>query len=297
MVEWLKHRTSNTKVTVCCVLNACLLNHDVGNFLPVGFICLPDAETAAILWYDFGLQSYKNSAISGTITVFAARARQTIACVRGRKRTDICSFINDNDVDILLLTETWLRSAGDEAKCADLSPPGYSVHSFPRDRLRGPVRGGGIAIIVNNSLKHQVLSCSFSDLDHPSFEAAYIILNINRQRLNLFCAQHMVVREKIIDIMCRNHQAFSAYVDGDIGDYLAHNTIRPRSWGSDAEIFAAATLLQTTIVVYTATSKYSRTWLPHPPLFPINGVDRSEENIYLRNVCGHFERVVSTKVV
>ncbi|KAL8568596.1 hypothetical protein ACOMHN_006257 [Nucella lapillus] len=172
---------------LCCVLNACLLNHDVGNFLPVGFICLPDAETAAILWYDFGLQSYKNFAISGTITVFAARARQTIACVRGRKRTDICSFINDNDIDILLLTETWLRSAGDEAKCAGLSPPGYSVHSFPRDRLRGPVRGGGIAIIVNNSLKHQVLSCSFSDLDHPSFEAAYIILNINRQRLNLFC--------------------------------------------------------------------------------------------------------------
>ncbi|KAL8559928.1 hypothetical protein ACOMHN_016974 [Nucella lapillus] len=99
--------------------------------------------------------------------------------------TDICSFINDNDVDIQ--EDGWLRSAGDEAKCADLSPPGYSVHSFPRDRLRGPVRGGGIAIIVNNSLKHQVLSCSFSDLDHPSFEAAYIILNINRQRLNLFC--------------------------------------------------------------------------------------------------------------
>ena len=110
-------------------------------------------------------------------------------------------------------------------------------------------------------------------------------------------AQHMVVREKIIDIMCRNHQAFSAYVDGDVGDYLAHNTLRPRSWGSDVEIFAAATLLQTTIVVYTATSECSRRWLPHPPLFPINGVDRSEENIYLRNVCGHFERVVSTKVV
>ena len=110
-------------------------------------------------------------------------------------------------------------------------------------------------------------------------------------------AQHIVVREKIIDIMCRNHQAFSAYVDGDVGDYLAHNTLRSRSWGSDVEIFAAATLLQTTIVVYTATSECSRRWLPHPPLFPINGVDRSEENIYLRNVCGHFERVVSTKVV
>ena len=32
----------------------------------------------------------------------------------------------------MFLTETWLRPSGDEAKCADLTPPGYSVHSFPR---------------------------------------------------------------------------------------------------------------------------------------------------------------------
>ena len=49
-----------------------------------------------------------------------------------RKKTEICNFITDNDVDIMFLTETWLRPSGDEAKCADLAPPGYSVHSFPR---------------------------------------------------------------------------------------------------------------------------------------------------------------------
>ena len=32
----------------------------------------------------------------------------------------------------MLLTETWLRPAGDEAKIADLAPPEYSVLSFPR---------------------------------------------------------------------------------------------------------------------------------------------------------------------
>ena len=32
----------------------------------------------------------------------------------------------------MLLTETWLRPAGDEAKIADLAPPGYSVLSFAR---------------------------------------------------------------------------------------------------------------------------------------------------------------------
>ena len=32
----------------------------------------------------------------------------------------------------MLLMETWMRPAGDEAKIADMAPPGYSVLSFPR---------------------------------------------------------------------------------------------------------------------------------------------------------------------
>ena len=35
----------------------------------------------------------------------------------------------------MLLTETWLRPAGDEAKIADLAPPEYSVLSFPRSAV------------------------------------------------------------------------------------------------------------------------------------------------------------------
>ena len=49
-----------------------------------------------------------------------------------RRRSDISTFIEDNNIDIMLLTETWLRPAGDEAKIADLAPPEYSVLSFPR---------------------------------------------------------------------------------------------------------------------------------------------------------------------
>ena len=49
-----------------------------------------------------------------------------------RRTSDISTFIQDNNIDIMLLTETWLRPAGDEAKIADLAPPGYSVLSFPR---------------------------------------------------------------------------------------------------------------------------------------------------------------------
>ena len=59
------------------------------------------------------------------LSLFNARSVST-----SRKKTEICNFITDNDVDIMLLTETWLRSSGDEAKCADLAPPGYSSTLF-----------------------------------------------------------------------------------------------------------------------------------------------------------------------
>ena len=48
------------------------------------------------------------------------------------------AYIDDNAVDLMFLTETWLRSYEDEVKIANLAPPsGYAVKSFSR-----PSRGG-----------------------------------------------------------------------------------------------------------------------------------------------------------
>ena len=71
------------------------------------------------------------------------------ACSVGtpEKRTEIADFIIDLCVDILFLTETWLRQAGDEAKCADLAPPGFTAKSFPRS-----LRGGDLSIVLKDSL-------------------------------------------------------------------------------------------------------------------------------------------------
>ena len=38
------------------------------------------------------------------------------------KRTEIKEFVTDQAVDILFLTETWLRPFDDEIKCANLTP-------------------------------------------------------------------------------------------------------------------------------------------------------------------------------
>ena len=47
----------------------------------------------------------------------------------------IKDFVVDNDIDILALTETWLRSdESDEFIIRDLRPEGYECFSVPRRR-------------------------------------------------------------------------------------------------------------------------------------------------------------------
>ena len=71
------------------------------------------------------------------------------------KRTEIVEFIRDEDVDVMFLTEAWMKTQGDEAKCADLSSPGYTFKSFPR-----ATRGGGLAVVTREGLPVTV-SASF----------------------------------------------------------------------------------------------------------------------------------------
>ena len=57
------------------------------------------------------------------------------------KRTNIEHFAVDEQIDILFITETWLRCQGDEAKSVDMMPPGDSMKSFPHS-----TRGGGVGL-------------------------------------------------------------------------------------------------------------------------------------------------------
>ena len=77
----------------------------------------------------------------------------------------ISDYLIENNLDIMFITETWLRS-GDEPKCKELTPAGYLTASFPRPSGVG----GGIAIICKQHL-HTV--SSFSDtipFPHSTFE-------------------------------------------------------------------------------------------------------------------------------
>ena len=47
------------------------------------------------------------------------------------KRCDTSTFIKDNGVDLLFVTETWLSAQGDDAKTVELATSGFDVKSFP----------------------------------------------------------------------------------------------------------------------------------------------------------------------
>ncbi|KAL8611832.1 hypothetical protein ACOMHN_041294 [Nucella lapillus] len=113
-----------------------------------------------------------------TVSCFNA---QSISRKRN-KRVEIENVIRDESIDIMFITETWLKPQGDEAACVDLTPGGYSMRSFPRQARRG----GGIAFITRNSLfEHATVTTEFP-FDHNSFELVQLTLD-GHHRVSFFC--------------------------------------------------------------------------------------------------------------
>lgn len=102
-------------------------------------------------------------------------------CKEGKSAL-ISDFILEQNLDILFLTETWLRAEGDEPTISSLTPSGYQTLSVPR-----PSKGGGIAIIFKDSLS-PLLSLSHTlPFPHPSFEFAQLSLSLPHNPVTLAC--------------------------------------------------------------------------------------------------------------
>ena len=56
------------------------------------------------------------------------------------------------------------------------------------------------------------------------------------------------------------------------------------TWATDVEMLAMATLLQTTIFVYTQLQNHKK-WLPYQPLFHISSVQKFEGHLPIKSVC------------
>ena len=83
------------------------------------------------------------------------------------KRCEISTFIKDNGVDLIFVTETWLSAQGDEAKTVELALSGFDVKSFPRQSRS---RGGGIATVCKSTLGSNITFKTYLEFTHKSFE-------------------------------------------------------------------------------------------------------------------------------
>ena len=93
------------------------------------------------------------------------RIRMATVNVRSirQKSASFSDLVTTKSLDVVAITETWLKAKETSAALADITPQGYSLIHKPR---RGK-QGGGVAIMTNN--KFDVSSCK--TLQYTSFES------------------------------------------------------------------------------------------------------------------------------
>ena len=99
------------------------------------------------------------------------------------KRCEISTFIKDNGVELLFVTETWLSAQGDEAKTVELAPSGFDVKSFPRQSRS---RGDGIATVYKSTLGANITFKTNFDFTHTSFEVVQASITLQHNTLHFF---------------------------------------------------------------------------------------------------------------
>ena len=81
------------------------------------------------------------------------------------KAIQISDFIFEHNIDILCITETWLKSnCSDNLVLSELLPPGYDVLHIPRPCGR---RGGGVGLVFKSTLKISMIEKEeFDSFEH-----------------------------------------------------------------------------------------------------------------------------------
>ena len=81
-----------------------------------------------------------------------------------------------------------MKHRGDEPICADLTPCGYQLKSFPRSAKLGKRGGGGgIAIIFKDKFYSNITFRNKFDFNHESFELAQMSITSRKDVLHFMC--------------------------------------------------------------------------------------------------------------
>jgi hypothetical protein len=95
------------------------------------------------------------------------------------KAVGVRELIEEKELDALCVTETWLRSAGDDVEIGNMTPEGFSVFHRPRDSGKG----GGVAVIARDTLKARV--CKYRCFD--TFENIELCVTRGKETVRLVC--------------------------------------------------------------------------------------------------------------
>ena len=102
------------------------------------------------------------------------------------KENIIENLILNKRLDLMILTETWLKVAGDECRVSQMTPNNFSTHSFPRLTTQPEERqAGGISLTFRNVF--DLLIKNTYNVDFPTFELSRSQISINNNDLVLFC--------------------------------------------------------------------------------------------------------------
>ena len=108
----------------------------------------------------------------------------------------------------------------------------------------------------------------------------------------------MAVRNKVVSVLqnpshTKNFESYSGHAD--MTEYASQSWMGDNAtWATDYEVVAAASLLDTLIVIHTQLST-GKKWLRYDPLCVVPPLINTELCVYLTNYHEHFDRVVSIK--
>lgn len=93
--------------------------------------------------------------------------------------------MQDENTDILFITETWLMAKGNEVKCVNLCITGYSTKSFPQCTC-----GGGLAVVYYSALQCNISVVTDFDFEHTTFELIHFTLSVSQHTIHIRCLYH-----------------------------------------------------------------------------------------------------------
>ena len=97
------------------------------------------------------------------------------------KKTEISTFICDQHMDILFITEARMEPHGDEGRLHDLTPAGYISKSFPRES-----RHSGIAVVYNKCLSKRISITAMFSFHHRLFKVIRLLITLTSGDIS-FC--------------------------------------------------------------------------------------------------------------